>query len=56
MFDASLHLAAWNRYFQELLDLPDDYLAQRHYFDEYVRYLSRRGEFGETDPETESSA
>jgi len=53
MFDETLHLAAWNRNFQELLQLPDEFLAQRHGFDEHVRYLSERGEFGETNPETE---
>jgi two-component system, NtrC family, sensor kinase len=53
MFDETLHLAAWNRNFQQLLQLTDRLLAQRHDFDTFVRYLTERGEFGETDAETQ---
>jgi PAS domain S-box-containing protein len=46
MFDETLHLVAWNRKFQDMLDLPDGVLAERLTFAEYVRYLADRGEYG----------
>jgi two-component system NtrC family sensor kinase len=52
MFDDTQHLVAWNRKFQDILDVPDDIIARRQTFSEYVRYLAERGEYGpEADPE-----
>ena len=53
MFDADLKLAAWNRNFQELLDVPDDFLVSRPGLGDYVRLLVQRGELGDRDPDKE---
>jgi signal transduction histidine kinase len=46
LYDETQHLVAWNRKFQDILDVPDEVIARRQTFHEYVRYLADRGEYG----------
>jgi adenylate cyclase len=53
MFDSELKAAAWNRRLLELLQLPETFLDAHPHFEEYVRFLAERGEYGTPDAEVE---
>jgi two-component system, NtrC family, sensor kinase len=53
MFGADTRLAAWNRNFETLLDLPEAFLATRPSFSDYFHYLTARGEYAAA-PEREA--
>jgi GAF domain-containing protein/nitrogen-specific signal transduction histidine kinase len=46
MFDENQHLVAWNGKFREIFDLPDTLLKQHRTYEEHLRFLAARGDFG----------
>jgi PAS domain S-box-containing protein len=48
MFDESQHLVASNGKFQEIFDLPPALLGQHSTYEELLRFLAARGDFGES--------
>jgi signal transduction histidine kinase/CheY-like chemotaxis protein len=45
MFNRELKLAAWNRQFTRLLELPDSFFSSDRSFADFVRFLAERGEY-----------
>jgi two-component system, NtrC family, sensor kinase len=50
MFDGAQRLVAWNRNFQQMLDITDDFLATPRTYAEFVAHLTARGEFAVSAP------
>jgi two-component system NtrC family sensor kinase len=46
MFDSALRLAAWNRNFEQILDISEEWLSSPRTYTELIEYLTARGEFG----------
>lgn len=46
VYDSDLRLAVWNRRFQEMFDLPADQVTPGARFEDTIRYLTLRGEYG----------
>jgi signal transduction histidine kinase/CheY-like chemotaxis protein len=54
IFDSDLRLAVCNRRYQEMFDLPDAMIAPGFSFEETIRYLVNRGEYGPVDDPDEA--
>ncbi|PKP85065.1 MAG: hybrid sensor histidine kinase/response regulator [Alphaproteobacteria bacterium HGW-Alphaproteobacteria-2] len=53
IYDADLRLAVWNIRFQEMFDLPDRLVTPGAAFEDTIRYLAERGDYGDVGEVTE---
>jgi signal transduction histidine kinase/DNA-binding response OmpR family regulator len=54
MFDDELKLTSWNRQIVQLLELPETLLTGKRNYEDFIRFLAERGEFGgDVDPEVQ---
>ncbi len=51
MFDRGMKLAAHNRQFEEMLELPASFFATQPSYADLIRYLAQRGDYGDGDVE-----
>lgn len=54
IFDADLRLAVANRQYQAMFDLPDNHTRPGTFFEDTIRYLVLRGEYGPQDDPDEA--
>lgn len=55
MYDADHRLVTWNERFRNYLQMPEEFLGTDKTFSDYIRYLGKRGEFGDADLDAELS-
>jgi len=53
MFDGDHRLGAWNRNFEQIMALSEEWLVRRPGYAEYLKLLAERGEFGTENVEAE---
>ena len=53
MFDDELKLRSWNREFVHMLEMPEQLLTGDQPYTEFIRFLAKRGEYGDVDAETQ---
>ena len=51
VYDANLELVAFNRHFLELMDFPPGFIRLGLSFEEIIRFLAERGDYGPVDVE-----